>query len=74
MSRPGGNPDLQVHRYTTERSEPLKAQLNIRVPESMLLSLKDLEAEGIDYREFVRLAIEQSLVAHYQARGVKMSH
>ncbi|ERN41353.1 hypothetical protein KR51_00019200 [Rubidibacter lacunae KORDI 51-2] len=32
--RPGGNPELAKYHYTTDRSEPLTENLNIKVPRS----------------------------------------
>jgi hypothetical protein len=55
--RPGGNPDLQKYSFTTERDEPLRERLQIRVPASMK---KELEAKD-NWQEFVRQAIAEKL-------------
>jgi hypothetical protein len=55
--RPGGNPDLQKYSFTTDRDEPLRERLQIRVPASMK---KELEAKD-NWQEFVRQAIAEKL-------------
>jgi hypothetical protein len=56
---PGGNPDLKKYCFTTERDEPLRERLQIRVPASMK---KELEARD-NWQEFVRIAIAEKLQA-----------
>ncbi|BAZ46979.1 hypothetical protein NIES4102_40250 (plasmid) [Chondrocystis sp. NIES-4102] len=55
--RPGGNPGLQKYSFTTDRDEPLRERLQIRVPASMK---KELEAKD-NWQEFVRQAIAEKL-------------
>ena len=55
--RPGGNPDLKKYCFTTDRDEPLREKLQIRVPASMK---KELEARD-NWQEFVRQAIAEKL-------------
>ncbi len=57
MPRPGGNPDLKDHQFTTERPEPLSEKLTIRVTSSMFATLMQME----DNREFIRQAIAEKL-------------
>lgn len=38
--RPGGNPDLKKYCFTTDRDEPLRERLQIRVPASMKKELE----------------------------------
>jgi hypothetical protein len=33
--RPGGNPDLAQHQFTTERDEPCTERIQIRLPKSL---------------------------------------
>ncbi|MBW4569890.1 hypothetical protein [Tolypothrix sp. VBCCA 56010] len=56
MPNPKGNPD-NLQPFTTTRDEPLKAQLTIRIPESVMARLKTID----DYREFCRQAIYKAL-------------
>lgn len=55
--RPGGNPDLKKYSFTTDRDEPLRERLQIRVPASMK---QELEAKD-NWQEFVRQAIAEKL-------------
>ena len=55
--RPGGNPDLKKYCFTTDRDEPLRERLQIRVPASMK---KELETKD-NWQEFVRQAIAEKL-------------
>lgn len=55
--RPGGNPDLKKYSFTTNRDEPLRERLQIRVPASMK---QELEAKD-NWQEFVRQAITEKL-------------
>lgn len=59
MARPGGNPELTEHQFTTDRPEPLSKQLQLRITESMWAQLQTLP----DWREFVRDAIQAKLEA-----------
>jgi hypothetical protein len=51
--RPGGNPDLKKHAFTTDRQEPCTAYLGLRLPPSNLEALKKIP----HYHEKVREAI-----------------
>ena len=55
--RPGGNPELAKFRFTTDRDEPLRERLQIRVPASMKQQLLTHE----NWQEFVRQAIAKAL-------------
>lgn len=55
--RPGGNPDLVEHQFTTSRSEALTEHLQLRVTTSMKQQLQKVT----DYKEFVRQAIAEKL-------------
>jgi hypothetical protein len=57
--RPGGNPNLEKHKFTTDRPEALLKQMQLRIPESMWKELQALP----DWREFVRNAISEKLAA-----------
>jgi hypothetical protein len=57
MARPGGNPDLKQHQFSTKRTEPLEKKITIRITASMLSQLEEME----DYREFIRQAIVSAL-------------
>jgi hypothetical protein len=56
MPNPRGNPE-NLRPFSTDRDEPLKAQLTIRIPESVMARLKTID----DYREFCRQAIYKAL-------------
>jgi hypothetical protein len=58
--RPGGNPDLAAHRFKTDRSEPLDAHLQLRIPASMKVALDGL---GDRRNEFIRQAIADALAS-----------
>jgi hypothetical protein len=58
--RPGGNPDLKEHQFSTDRPEALTKQMQLRVSESMWAELQALEG---DWREFVRTAIATALAS-----------
>ena len=58
MSRPGGNPALVEHQFTTDREEPCTAKLQVRVPPSMLAELKEYK----DWQEIVRQVLAEKLV------------
>ncbi len=55
--RPGGNPDIKKYGFKTERAEPLRESVNVRVPASMKKQLKEKE----NWQEFVRSAIAKAL-------------
>ena len=55
--RPGGNPDIKKYGFKTDRDEPLRERLQIRVPTSMKNRLKELD----NWQEFVREAIAEKL-------------
>ncbi|ABW30810.1 hypothetical protein [Acaryochloris marina] len=58
MARPGGNPGLVEHQFTTDRPEPLLAKLQLRITKSM-----KAEVEAIpNWQEFVREAISEKLL------------
>ncbi len=57
QGRPGGNPDLKQHQFTTGREEPLLELMAVRVSASMKARLRGLE----DWQEFVRSAIAKKL-------------
>ncbi len=50
-----GNPNIKEHGFKTNRDEPLKGKLSMRVTESMLKKLKEKE----NWQERVREAIAQ---------------
>jgi len=58
MARPGGNPDLVNHQFTTDRDEPLIAKLSMRVSPSMLEQIRCRD----NWQDFVRDAIAKSLI------------
>ena len=58
MPRPGGNPALTEHQFTTEREEPCTAKLQVRVPPSMLAELK----EHKNWQEIVREVLAEKLI------------
>jgi hypothetical protein len=55
--RPGGNPDLKNYGFTTDRPEPLREKLQLRVSASMKEQLESRE----NWQELVRDAIEKAL-------------
>jgi hypothetical protein len=59
MARKGGNPNINQNpeTFSTERSEPLLKQMQLRIPQSMWAQLQQQE----DWREFVREAIARAL-------------
>ena len=57
MARPGGNPELVRHQFTTNREEPLIAKLSLRVTPSMLAAIK---RQG-NWQEFVRKSLAEAL-------------
>ena len=58
MPRPGGNPALTEHQFTTEREEPCTAKLQVRVPPSMLAELKEYK----NWQEIVRKVLAEKLI------------
>ena len=61
--RPGGNPDIKKYGFTTDRDEPLRSRLQLRVPDSMKQQLEQQD----NWQEFVRQAIAEKL---QQASGI----
>jgi hypothetical protein len=55
--RPGGNPDIKNYGFKTERPEPLREKLQLRVSASMKEQLKSRE----NWQELVRDAIAKAL-------------
>ncbi|MCG6135178.1 MAG: hypothetical protein MET45_11005 [Nostoc sp. LLA-1] len=69
MPRPGGNPDFGTkYKFETDRPEPLRHKLTIKLTESMMGYLKSL---GKDYPEFVREAIAEKMTRHKAATETK---
>ena len=44
--RPGGNPDIKKYGFKTDRDEPLRERLQIRVPASMKQQLLTQESRS----------------------------
>jgi len=57
IGRPGGNPGLKKHSFTTDREEPCTALLQIRVAPSLLAKLKAQDG----WQEIARQAIAAAL-------------
>jgi secreted Zn-dependent insulinase-like peptidase len=57
--RPGGNPELEQHKFTTTRAEPLVAPLHLRITQSM----KDELSKLPNPNDFVRDAISEKLAS-----------
>ena len=56
--RPGGNPEFGTkYKFKTDREEPLKVKIGLRITESMFAQLDELE----DKNEFIRSAIAEKL-------------
>lgn len=55
--RPGGNPDIKKYGFKTDRIEPLREKLQLRVSASMKQQLTSRE----NWQEFVRQAIAEKL-------------
>ncbi len=68
MARPGGNPELVRHQFTTNREEPLIAKLSLRVTPSMLSAIKGQE----NWQEFVRKALADAL--HYRSETTRQTN
>ncbi|MGB8701905.1 MAG: hypothetical protein WCD18_21020 [Thermosynechococcaceae cyanobacterium] len=56
--RPGGNPDLVQHQFTTDRAEPCSERLQVRLPRS----LKERIMQQPDWPDWVRETLEKNLV------------
>jgi hypothetical protein len=54
-----GNPEISKYHFKTEREESCTAQLNLRVPPSLLEKIKQQE----NWQEFVRSALVEKLEA-----------
>jgi hypothetical protein len=61
--RPGGNPELREHKFTTDRPEPMTAKLSMRIAPSMLAEVQAQE----NWQEFVREAIAEALRKRHHA-------
>ncbi len=57
MSNPKGNPDIVKYGFKSDRAEPLRERVQIRVPTSMKEKLQEQE----NWQEFVRNAIAKAL-------------
>lgn len=57
--RPGGNPDLEKHQFTTDKKEGdrLKKHIQLRISENMANQLEKLPNK----QEFIREAIKEKL-------------
>ena len=55
--RPGGNPDIKKYGFKSDRDEPLRSRLQLRVPDSMKQQLDQQD----NWQEFVRQAIAEKL-------------
>jgi hypothetical protein len=53
MARPGGNPELSKHQFSTDKDEPCTAKLTLRLPPSQYEKLQTLP----NWQEKVREAI-----------------
>ena len=67
MPRPGGNPTLAKHQYTTNREESCTAKLQVRVPPSMLSELKSYE----NWQEIVRDLVSNELTKRREQQDKK---
>lgn len=57
--RPGGNPDIKKYAFKSDRDEPLRSRLQLRVSDSMKQQLDQQD----DWQEFVRQAVSEKLQA-----------
>ena len=57
MSNPKGNPNIVKYGFKTDRAEPLRERVQIRIPTSMKKQLQEQE----NWQEFVRQAIAEKL-------------
>ena len=55
--RPGGNPDIKEYGFKTNRAEPLRENLQVRVSTSMMKQIKSIE----NWHEFVRVTLAKGL-------------
>jgi hypothetical protein len=55
--RPGGNPDLVKHQFTTDREEPCSERIQIRLPRS----LKERIQEIPNWPEWARITLAEKL-------------
>jgi hypothetical protein len=56
--RPGGNPDIKLYGFTTEREESCTALLAIKIPPSQLKALKNLPNWQEKVRESIKALID----------------
>jgi hypothetical protein len=57
QGRPGGNPDLVKHQYTTERAEPCSDRIQIRMPSSLVERIKSIP----DWPEWARKTLAENI-------------
>ena len=58
MPNPKGNPEsLAEYKFKTSRKEACTAQLNLRVPPSLIAKIKEQE----NWQEFVRQTLQKAL-------------
>ncbi|AVQ73798.1 hypothetical protein MTo_01495 [Microcystis aeruginosa NIES-1211] len=57
--RPGGNPDLVKHQFSTEREEPCSAKLTLRLPPSQYAKLKEIDNWQEKVRGVIASLVEQ---------------
>ncbi len=58
MPNPKGHPESLVeYKFTTNRKEPCTAQLNLRVPPSLIAKIKEKE----NWQDFVRQTLQKAL-------------
>jgi len=55
--RPGGNPELTIYQFRSDRSEALTERISIRISPSMAKFLREMK----DYPEYVRQAILEKI-------------
>lgn len=60
MANPKGHPEsIQKYKFKSTKAERCNAQLNVRVPESLLKELKQLE----NWQDFVRDTLKEAVKA-----------
>lgn len=59
MKRHRGNPEVAKYHFKTDRKEACTAQLNLRVPPSLLEEVKQQE----NWQEFVRKTLKEAVKA-----------
>ncbi len=59
MSKTRGNPEVAKYHFKTERSESCTAQLNLKVPPSLLEKIKEQD----NWQDFVRQTLARELGA-----------